>query len=182
MSDEWYTPDYLFQPLSDLYGPFAMDVCATPESARALRFFTQADDGLAQLWEGVCWCAPPYSNPRPWVVKAIESTTGFRQNEYHDQNGWDYTGAAERVVMLVKNDPSTSWYQLGLAYATDHAALPVRVRFTPGAGQRAGIPNFASSILVFGQVERTWADYTAPSIENYIAQQGMEEDFETEIL
>ena len=88
-----------------------------------------------------------------------------------------YTGAAERVVMLVKNDPSTSWYRLGLAYATDHVALSVRVRFTPGAGQRAGIPNFASSILVFGPVERTWADYTAPTMENFFAQQGMEEDF-----
>jgi phage N-6-adenine-methyltransferase len=114
MSDEWYTPDYLFRTLSDLYGPFTMDVCATPDSARAPRFFTQADDGLAQLWEGVCWCAPPYSKPRPWVEKAIVSTTGYRHDEYHDQDGWGYTGAAERVVMLVKNDPSTSWYQLGL--------------------------------------------------------------------
>lgn len=177
MSDEWYTPDYLFRTLSDLYGPFTMDVCATPDSARAQRFFTQADDGLAQLWEGVCWCAPPYSNPRPWVKKAIESTTGYRQDEYHDQNGWGYTGAAERVVMLVKNDPSTSWYQLGAWYATDHVALPVRVKFTPGAGQRASRPNFASSILVFGPVERTWAEFNAPTLENFFAQLGMDEDF-----
>src|SRR5690242_12651215 len=81
MSDEWYTPDYLFRTLSDLYGPFTMDVCATPASARAQRFFTRTDDGLAQLWEGVCWCAPPYSNPLPWVQKAIVSTTGYRQDE-----------------------------------------------------------------------------------------------------
>jgi site-specific DNA-methyltransferase (adenine-specific) len=170
MSDEWYTPDDLFRTLSDLYGPFTMDVCATPDSARAPRFFTLADDGLAQLWEGVCWCAPPYSNPLPWVQKAIESTTGYRQDEWRDHNGWGYTGAAERVVMLVKNDPSTTWYGLGAMYATDHVALPVRVRFTPGAGQRASTPNFASSILVFGRVERTWADYNAPTLANFFAQ------------
>jgi phage N-6-adenine-methyltransferase len=174
-SDEWYTPDYLFKTLNDLYGPFTMDVCATTGSARAQRFFTQADDGLAQRWEGVCWCAPPYSNPRPWVWKAIESTTGYRRDEDHDENGWGYTGAAERVVMLVKNDPSTGWYQLGLAYATDHVALPVRVRFTPGARQRPGTPPFTSSILVFGPVELTWAEYTAPTLENFMAQQDTEE-------
>ena len=78
--------------------------------------------------------------------------------------------------MLVKNDPSTSWYQAGLAYATDHVELPVRVRFTPGAGQRAGRPNFVNSIFVFGRVERTWADYTALTIENFFAQLSMEED------
>lgn len=176
MSDEWYTPDYLFRTVSDLYGPFTMDVCATPGSARAPRFFTQDDDGLAQRWEGVCWCAPPYSNPWPWIQKAVESTTGYRRDEYHDEEGWGYTGAAERVVMLVKNDPSTGWYQLGLYYATDHVALPRRVRFTPGAGQRAGRPNFASSILVFGPVQRTWAEYTAPTLANYVAQLDRKED------
>ena len=176
MSDEWYTPDYLFRSLSDLYGPFTMDVCATPDSARAPVFFTREDDGLAQVWQGVCWCAPPYSDPGPWVRKAIESTTGYRQDEWHDQNGWGWTGAAERVVMLVKNDPSTKWYRLGLAYATDHVALPVRVQFTPGAGQQAGAPNFTSSILVFGQVKRTWAEHTAPTLENFAAQAGADDD------
>lgn len=56
----------------------------------------------------------PYSDPMPWVRKAIASTTGYRQDEYHDENGWGRTGDAERVVMLVKNDPSTGRYQLGL--------------------------------------------------------------------
>ena len=139
-------------------------------------YFTLADDGLAQLWEGVCWCAPQYSSPLPWVKKVIESTTGYRRDEAHDEDGWGYTGAAERVVMLVKNDyPSTWWYQLGLFYATDHVTLPKRVRFTPGAGQRVGLPSCASSILVFGRVERTRAEYTAPTLENFAAQLGRED-------
>jgi hypothetical protein len=51
-------------------------------------------DGLTISWGEKTFCNPPYSNPLPWVKKAIrESREG------------------KTVVMLLKHDSSTKWYQ-----------------------------------------------------------------------
>lgn len=34
-SDEWSTPDWLVSDLADEFGPFTLDPCATPETAKA---------------------------------------------------------------------------------------------------------------------------------------------------
>jgi len=39
---------------------------------------------------------PPYSNPLPWVQKAIETNHNY----------------GTRIVMLLKHDTSTTWYKL----------------------------------------------------------------------
>jgi site-specific DNA-methyltransferase (adenine-specific) len=71
---EWATPQDLFDRLSLSHGPFDLDVCATPENAKVARFFTKADDGLAQEWVGRCWMNPPYGREiGKWVRKARES-------------------------------------------------------------------------------------------------------------
>lgn len=49
---EWATPWDLFHKLADEFGPFDLDVCATPENAKVARFFNKADDGLKQEWKG----------------------------------------------------------------------------------------------------------------------------------
>ena len=47
-SDEWATP---WEIVNDL-GEFDMDVCATPENAKANHFYTIDNDGLKQNWGG----------------------------------------------------------------------------------------------------------------------------------
>ena len=72
-TDEWATPQNFFDELNAEFG-FQLDVCATPENAKCPKYFTKADDGLAQKWEGVCWMNPPYGkNIGKWVRKAFES-------------------------------------------------------------------------------------------------------------
>lgn len=72
-TDEWEIPKNFFDELNQEFG-FQLDVCATPENAKCTKYFTKADDGLAQKWEGVCWMNPPYcKNIRKWVRKAFES-------------------------------------------------------------------------------------------------------------
>ena len=56
---DWETPHALFAAL-DAEFHFTLDVCASPDNAKCARYFTVADDGLAQPWEGVCWMNPPY--------------------------------------------------------------------------------------------------------------------------
>jgi site-specific DNA-methyltransferase (adenine-specific) len=71
-SDEFYTPPSVFEPLHREFS-FTLDACATAESAKCPRFFTQAQDGLAQPWapERV-WMNPPYNDIAPWTAKALE--------------------------------------------------------------------------------------------------------------
>lgn len=75
--DEWYTPSWLFDALGLR---FDLDVCApvdrTYVSTPADRFLTEEDDGLAQPWDGLVWCNPPYSLPTPWAERMIEHGDG----------------------------------------------------------------------------------------------------------
>lgn len=52
-------------------------------------------DGLQIDWKDKTYVNPPYSNPLPWVRKAIEE---------HRKG--------KRIVMLLKHDSSTKWYQM----------------------------------------------------------------------
>lgn len=66
------TPTQLFKQLDQEFG-FTLDVCATPLNAKCERYFTEADNGLAQTWAPErCWMNPPYSSIEPWTVKATE--------------------------------------------------------------------------------------------------------------
>ena len=71
-SDEWYTPRWIFKAAAL---KFDLDVCApvVPEfrTCPARRYLTVLDDGLMQPWEGIVWCNPPYSNPRPWAERLL---------------------------------------------------------------------------------------------------------------
>jgi phage N-6-adenine-methyltransferase len=70
----WETPQWLFDELHAEFG-FTVDVCAFPENAKCDQYFTPDQDGLAQDWQGVCWCNPPYGTViGRWVQKAYESS------------------------------------------------------------------------------------------------------------
>lgn len=60
-SDVWLTPVAVLDQL----GPFDLDPCAPAIQPwpTAARRYTEADDGLAQDWEGRVWLNPPYSRP-----------------------------------------------------------------------------------------------------------------------
>jgi len=77
MSDEWYTPESLFNQLG-LH--FDLDVASPIDNKShvpANRRYTIEDDGLAQPWEGRVWMNPPYSKPSPWVSKWLDHGNGL---------------------------------------------------------------------------------------------------------
>ncbi|AXH79166.1 MAG: DNA N-6-adenine-methyltransferase [Circular genetic element sp.] len=53
-------------------------------------------DGLLRAWKRNTFVNPPYSNPLPWVRRAIQ-----------DNKEYGFT-----IVMLLKHDSSTEWYRL----------------------------------------------------------------------
>lgn len=92
--DDRGTTSEVFDPLNERFH-FTLDVAAAAHNAKCPRFFTRADDGLAQPWDGErVWCNPPYSDIRPWVEKAWNS------------------GQAELIVMLLPaNRTEQGWWQ-----------------------------------------------------------------------
>lgn len=72
--DDWETPPEFFAEL-DAEFHFTLDACATAENAKCARYYSEAEDGLAQDWSGeTVWCNPPYSSSRQndWVRKCWE--------------------------------------------------------------------------------------------------------------
>jgi phage N-6-adenine-methyltransferase len=125
-SVEWATPQDLFDELDAEHG-FTLDVCATPDNAKCARYFTRADDALAQPWEGVCWMNPPYGrNIAYWVAKA-----------------YDTARAGHPVVCLLPVRTDTTWWQRFVVHG-EVDFLKGRLRFN-GAGSAP----FPSAVVVF---------------------------------
>jgi phage N-6-adenine-methyltransferase len=126
---EWSTPPELFAELAAVFGPFDLDPCATPENAKCARYFTAADDGLAQEWTGRVFVNPPYGTALPaWMAKAWEAS----------RNG------CERVVCLVPARTDTAWWHEYAARGEVHF-LRGRIRF---GGCESSAP-FPSAVVVF---------------------------------
>ena len=132
-TDLWATPQDFFDKLNDEFG-FETDVCAVAENAKCKRFFTKEDDGLAQVWTGVCWMNPPYGREiGHWMAKA-----------------WRSAQAGATVVCLVPARTDTAWWH-------DYAAK-AEVRFIRGRLKFGGHQNaapFPSAIVIFNPLWKT---------------------------
>ncbi|OCK55403.1 DNA N-6-adenine-methyltransferase [Bradyrhizobium sp. LMTR 3] len=71
--DEWAAPQNYFDVIDERYGPFLLDVCATPQNAKCERFYTK--DGLAKPWSANNWMNPPYGcDVGSWIKRAFDET------------------------------------------------------------------------------------------------------------
>lgn len=126
--DDRATDPQMWAQLDARFG-FTIDVAASADNARHERYYTAAEDGLAQSWRRErVWCNPPYSDIAPWIVKAWHSS-------------------AELVVMLLPaNRTEQSWWQdLIEPYRDSGSSLTVefirgRLRFLR-PGERTHSPN-----------------------------------------
>lgn len=131
-SDAWYTPAWVFAGLGIT---FDLDVASPAEGLPwlpARRYYTVADDGLTQPWEGVVWCNPPYSDPGPWCRKWAE----------HDPGG----------CLLIRSDLSTSGAFIAWSAASSAWVAPKRMQFVSGTGAPSGAVNFSTILLGRGDV------------------------------
>lgn len=129
-TDEWSTPQHIFDELGKKF-QFDLDVCATPQNAKCKKFFTRADDGLAQVWTGSCWMNPPYGREIGlWVEKAWRSV-----NKEH----------ANSVVCLLPARTDTKWFHDYCWKYGDITFIRGRLKF---GGAKNSAP-FPSMIVVF---------------------------------
>ena len=68
---EWETPQKLFEKLNKEFN-FTIDVCASKENAKCVRYYTKKTNGLAQNWMNeVVFMNPPYGKTlNKWIEKA----------------------------------------------------------------------------------------------------------------
>jgi phage N-6-adenine-methyltransferase len=126
-SDEWRTPDRLFNACSDHYGPFTLDAAAAKWNARCEKYFTMRRSAFAGggWWRGRVWCNPPYSrgNLLKWVGQARRNILAFPH--------------AELVCCLVPAYTSERWWQQHVLGAGPGRARAERVvRAGIGTGYR----------------------------------------------
>lgn len=140
-SDDWSTPRDVFERIEAVYGPFDLDPCCRPDTAKAPRFFTKDDDGLAQPWQGRVWVNPPYSDPLPWIRRAILAA---------DREGC-------RVVMLLPAATDTGWFHDYVLPHADVVFVRGRVKFIGWQGTPIGSPKQGSVIALFPKQAATFA-------------------------
>ena len=114
MPDEWKTPQHLMAYFREWDDP-----CLPGKT-----------DGLEREWQDPTYCNPPYSNPRPWVEKAIATAAKGR-----------------RVVMLLKHDSSTEWWRLLHEAGAMFCPIIGRLKFSEST-----TPANFPSVLVFMKV------------------------------
>jgi hypothetical protein len=124
-SDDCYTPRWVFDAMGLT---FDLDVAAPvggPWHVPASRWFTAVDDGLAQPWDGVVWCNPPYSTARQWVERWAAHGRGAFMTQVASRQAWRSVlySAAEAVyigqVEFARPDGSTlkfGWTPICVAF------------------------------------------------------------------
>lgn len=116
--DTWGTPDALFATLHAEHG-FTVDADALPHNAKLPRFWSPAEDGLKQSWDGErVFCNPPWSNVGPWVAKALSLSRG-------------------KVVLLLPSRTDRQWFH-DLAWVAKITFLRGRLRFKAPEGRKQG--------------------------------------------
>jgi phage N-6-adenine-methyltransferase len=154
-SDEWETPDDLFNALNDEF-KFDLDAAATFDNAKVGRYIGPDQDALsvswrqmadARLFSPVVWLNPPYSRCREFIAKAaLEATFGCT------------------VVCLVPARTDTRWWH---DYVWDQDRdrvrdgveirfLKGRVKFKPPGEMLPTLKNsatFPSVVIVFRPLE-----------------------------
>lgn len=100
-SYEWYTPLEYLDATRALLGEIDLDPATHPaaqEKVRAVSFYTKAEDGLAQPWQGRVFLNPPYSG------ELVEAFTARVVAEVE-------AGRVSAAVVLVNNATDTAWFQ-----------------------------------------------------------------------
>lgn len=77
--DTWSSPRWLISRLERELGSFSLDVCASEKNKVCNTFYSKEQNGLEQVWNGLVWCNPPYSNKLEWIEKAhLEAQKGAK--------------------------------------------------------------------------------------------------------
>jgi len=129
-TNEWSTPQDFYSKLDAEFG-FTLDPCATAENAKCAKFFTEADDGLAQDWtKDIVFMNPPYGRGiKHWIKKA------------HDEA----RKGATVVCLIPARTDTTYWHEYVIGGGAEVRFIKGRLKF----GGHTNSAPFPSAIAVF---------------------------------
>lgn len=134
-SDEWATPDDLFQKLDQEF-QFTLDAAATQYNTKCKYYFDSEINGLEQDWgNAVVFVNPPYSQISKWVEKAVKEV-----------GQWTFERNCT-VVMLLPARTDTRWFH---DYIYNNRRC--EIRFLRGRLKFKGADNsapFPSMVVIF---------------------------------
>ncbi len=144
VSNEFITPDPLYNFLNEEFGPFDLDVASTKEISKCKRFISPETDALTVDWDGKnIWCNPPYQHPerrKPpeleyWMRKAVKE---IKQNNCNS------------VTFLVPAKVDCVWFhEYTMAYASEIIFLKGRLSFKEYGSTKKGTARFANMVVRF---------------------------------
>lgn len=137
-SDEWYTPLEYIEMAQQVMGGIDLDPASNEVAQqwiRAERYFTEADDGLAQPWHGRIWLNPPYGNQTHlWTEKVMTA---------HE------AGDVTQAIILVRPAAGSAWFQtLSSRYLS--CTLHKRIKFINASRQAQASPVHGNVFFYFG--------------------------------
>lgn len=133
-SDHWATPPDVIAALECEFGGFDLDPCCRAETAKAPRFYVEADNGLSKPWPGKVFLNPPYSKPAPWLEKAISETA---------------KGIASLVVALLPVRTDTRWFHNLVKEHSEIRFIQGRVRWIGWQGTPIPAPKDPSMFALY---------------------------------
>lgn len=143
-SDDWETPDELYQKLIIVSGVLPqLDVCATKKNKKCLYYLGESDNALHANTEwqrgrepevtGV-WCNPPHSQTGAFVKKA------FDQWQKHNIN----------VLMIMPtNTMSSNYWHNYIEGNAEYFAIKGRIRFKIGGVSSQHVSRNAYVCVIF---------------------------------
>ena len=136
-SDEWRTPDSLFNYLDNIYD-FTLDAAATDQNSKCPDYFTAQNSALTNNWRGRVWCNPPYSKGlcSEFVSRAYTQVCRERNAEL-------------AVLLLPARTDTKMWHELIFPLAEEVIFLKGRLKFMDGAGLTSNSAPFPSALVVY---------------------------------
>tara|TARA_B100000287_G_scaffold269030_1_gene253170 strand:+ start:890 stop:1402 length:513 start_codon:yes stop_codon:yes gene_type:complete len=132
-TDKWNTPPDFVADVIKFFGTIDLDPCCNDvdnPNVPALNYYTEETNGLAHDWHGKVFVNHPYSNSKEWIPYAAL--------QYE-------SGNAQELVLLIKLDVSTKWWQSVSKYPW--IAVNTRMRF----GSAKSASPFQSAIIYLGK-------------------------------
>lgn len=138
-SDRYFTAQAELDLVLAQWGSIDLDPCWDPESivqASTCYDIRRGEDGLLLPWQGKVWLNPPYSDPAPWLHRAV----------LHASEG------GEVLALVVAAVGSSYWRRLVWPFASVCALSP-RPKFSrpKSLGPKRSATQIDHAVLYYGQ-------------------------------
>ena len=129
-SDEWYTPEWIFDALGI---QFDLDPCSSGNDFVPARVrYNKCANGLEAPWFGSVWLNPPFGKRNgilPWLERLAEHGDG---------------------IAVVPNRTATDWFQDIAKRADARLFVRGKIKFIKPDGSEGKSPGYGNVLLAFG--------------------------------